>query len=70
MPQWPFSHFGERATTAPQDIAAKCLPVVPIVYAHAGTHEAVATWSKQVLKRPYILMTGECVPVVQSHASH
>jgi hypothetical protein len=57
--QWPFSHFGERATTAPQDTAAKCLPPVPIVYAHAGTHEAVATWSKKVLRRPYILITGE-----------
>ena len=35
--KWPFSHFKEKVATAPHREAAKCLPPVPIIYAHGGT---------------------------------
>jgi hypothetical protein len=58
--QWPFSHFKEKVTTAPPDVAASCLPPVPIIYSHAGPPIAkMAVWSKKFLRRPYILVTGQ-----------
>mmetsp|Transcript_48498 Transcript_48498/g.97573 ORF Transcript_48498/g.97573 Transcript_48498/m.97573 type:complete len:596 (+) Transcript_48498:53-1840(+) len=67
--KWPFSHFKESVSTADPGLAAKCLPSVPIVYAHAGTQDQVATWVQKSLRRPYILMTGQSDwPVSRSKA--
>lgn len=55
--KWPFSHFGEKLSVAPPDVAAKCLPPVPIVYVHGSSQDQLATWAKAVLKRPYILVS-------------
>ena len=57
--QWPFSHFKEKVSTAPHDVAASCLPPVPVVYSHAGAINNMAAWSKKSLRRPYILVTGQ-----------
>jgi hypothetical protein len=57
--KWPFSHFKESVSTVDPPLAAKCLPQVPIVYAHAGTQDALAQWVKTTLRRPYILVTGQ-----------
>lgn len=58
--KWPFSHFGENLVKpATADIASKCLPPVPIIYTHAGTHDAVYQWSQKSFRRPYILITGQ-----------
>ena len=42
--KWPFSHFKEKVKTADQDVAAACLPPVPIVYVHASSYAGVAQW--------------------------
>ena len=57
--KWPFSHFKERVSLAAQDVAARCLSPVPVVYVHAGQEAGVLAWSRQVLRRPYILVSGQ-----------
>jgi hypothetical protein len=57
--KWPFSHFKEASSTVAPEIAAKCLPEVPIIYSHASSQDAFFAWSKASLRRPYILLTGQ-----------
>jgi hypothetical protein len=57
--KWPFTHFKEAATTVDPPLAAKCLPPVPVIYAHVGTQDALAQWARSMLRRPYIMVTGQ-----------
>mmetsp|Transcript_70169 Transcript_70169/g.196394 ORF Transcript_70169/g.196394 Transcript_70169/m.196394 type:complete len:304 (+) Transcript_70169:294-1205(+) len=59
LQKWPFSHFKEKVKTADPDVAARCLSPVPIVYTHASNYAGVAEWSKQKLRRPFILVSGQ-----------
>ena len=56
---WPFVHFKETAATAPPAVAAKCLPPTPIIYVKSDFLPQFAEYASRVLKRPYVLLTGQ-----------
>jgi hypothetical protein len=57
--KWPFSHFKEKVATTSPNVAASCLPPVPIIYCHAGSISDLTIWAKKSLRRPFILVTGQ-----------
>jgi hypothetical protein len=59
---FPFGWFNESdIRVAARDVAARCLPPVPIIYTQTeSSHTGSLTeWSRTLFKRPYILISGQ-----------
>ena len=56
---WPFVHFGERVSAAPDALVPRCLARVPLIYVHGSSMNKFATWAKKRLTSPYIVLSGQ-----------
>lgn len=56
---WPFKHFNEHPWVAPKPLAARCMANMPVIYTHSNALNLIQTFARKMLKRPFVLISGQ-----------